>query len=131
MTRFIVGRPILRAFATLALTAAAGAAAAQDIPAAMRGTWAEEANLCTTPESDGRIAVRAREVQFFASDCRVKRLRNLGNGGWRADVACEDEGEHNDGVIELRLVAGGRLSLKLDSNATQTLLRCAGNPRVR
>ncbi len=127
----ILKRSTILALAALALAAAPGSAAAQDIPAAMRGTWADEPASCTKPESDARIAVAARHVQFFASDCTLKRLRHLGNGRWRADVRCEESGEHNDGVIELRLVANGRLSLKLDNGLSETLVRCAGNPRVR
>lgn len=124
----LFNRTIL-AVATFAFTGIQ--AAAQDIPAAMRGTWAEKASFCTTPESDGRIAVSARSVQFFASDCTVKRSRNLGQGRLQLDVQCEESGEKQNGVIELRLLPDGKLSLKLDSEQAQALLRCAGNPRVR
>ena len=52
-------------------------AVAQDIPATMRGTWAEEAGFCTMPTSDGRIAVSARGVDFFASSCGSSVWRKI------------------------------------------------------
>jgi hypothetical protein len=128
-----MGKRII-AGATLAAAAFGGfdpAARAQDIPAAMRGTWAEEASFCTTPTSDGRIAVSTRRVDFFASSCAMKGLRKLAGNAVRLAVTCEESGEKEDGTIELRALAGGKLRLKTDNDAPQTLLRCAGDPPVR
>jgi hypothetical protein len=114
-----------------ALAAMPRGAAAQELPAGMRGTWADTIADCTDPGSDGRIAVRAREVEFFASLCRFRTMRALDGGVWRGAATCVESDQSDEQTLELRLAPPGRISIRSGTDAPRLYVRCPRDVPVR
>ena len=115
----------------LALAPAPLGAQAATTPAALRGTWAHEAAACRDPKSDGRVAIREKGIEFFASDCALTRVRNAGKSVWLGDFRCQESGQFQDVTLELHAAAPDRLRLRVNADEPQTLVRCAQNVPVR
>lgn len=128
-------RAIAAACLVLALTSAPLAAQAPATRHETRGTWAYEAAACSDPKSDGRIAVRETEIEFFASNCKLLRVRLESKSAWVASFRCEESGEFQDVQIEM-LTPGvdpdpNRLSLRVDGGEWRALVRCPRDVPVR
>lgn len=100
-----------------------------------RGTWAHEAAACTDPRSDGRIAVRAREIEFFASSCKLLRVPIESKSAWVGDFRCEESGVFQDVRIEFWTPGvdpdPDRLNLRVDGGEWRALVRCPRDVPVR
>jgi hypothetical protein len=102
---------------------------AQEVPERFRGTYAADdaPEACTVPDSDGRIAVEADTIQFFASACTIRRPRIDRDGRLTARAACVDEGHEGGGEPESRIVMtlrGERLSVSIDRDPVRFYRRC-------
>ncbi len=128
-------RAALAASALVALTAAP--LSAQDLATRteLRGTWAHEAGACSDPRSDGRIAIREKEIEFFASSCKITRVHLESKSAWVGDFRCEESGEFQDVRIELWTPGVDpdprRLNLRVDRGEWRALFRCPRDVPVR
>lgn len=100
-----------------------------------RGTWAHEAAACADPSSDGRIAVREKEIEFFASSCKLLRVPLESKSAWVGDFRCEESGGFRDARIELWTPGvdpdPARLNLRVDRGEWRALVRCPRDVPVR
>jgi hypothetical protein len=100
-----------------------------------RGTWAHEAIACGDPRSDGRIAIREKEIAFFASSCKIMHVHLQSKSAWVGDFRCEESGEFQDARIELWTPGvdpdPNRLNLRVDRGAWRALVRCPRDVPVR
>lgn len=103
------------------------------LPATMQGTWGYDAEACTHEHSDGRVAVTARSVQFFASYCHLNRFRRARHGWMVAGGRCRGEGETavEPGTVRLRLASRDRLTIALDGGEGLRYQRCERTLPVR
>ena len=124
-------RTALLAWLLIAVLPAPLGAETLTTPAGLRGTWAHEAAACTDRQSDGRVAIGEKKIEFFASSCTITKVRNASKSTWRANAKCVESDDSQDVIIELRSVAAGRLILRVDSDEARALVRCAGNVPVR
>jgi hypothetical protein len=94
----------------------------------MLGVWGWEAQSCAKLNDDGRVTVKARAVDFFASSYQLKDAAILPNGALRAAAVTTEEGEPgvSQGHIELRLVGPSRLSIRTDAAGVHVYMRCGG-----
>jgi len=123
--------------ASVLLTLAAAPLAAQ-LPvtrAETRETSAHEAAACGDPRSDGRIAIREKEIELFASLCTIKRVPAESKSAWVGDFRCEESGAFHDVQIELWTPGvdpdRNRLNLRFDRGAWRALVRCPRDVPVR
>jgi hypothetical protein len=121
--------------ALVALIAAPLAAQAPATRGETRGTWAHEAAACTDPKSDGRIAIRETEIEFFASSCKLLRVPLESKSAWVGDFRCEESGEFQDVRIELWTPGvdpdPNLLNLRVDRGEWRALVRCPRDVPVR
>jgi hypothetical protein len=101
----------------------------------LRGTWAHELAACSDPKSDGRIAIREKEIEFFASSCALRRLRVESKSSWVGEFRCQESGEFQNVTIEL-FTPGvdpdpDRLNLRVAKGEWRALVRCPRNVPVR
>ncbi|QCK84783.1 hypothetical protein E8L99_02790 [Phreatobacter aquaticus] len=113
----------------LALLVVPVAAIAQEVPQRFRGTYAADdaPEACTVQESDGRIAVEADSIQFFASACALRRPRIDRDGRLTAQTACVEEGQDGSDEPRGRIVMtlrGERLGVTLDRDPVRFYRRC-------
>lgn len=129
-TRAIAATSILLALATTPLAAQAPVTRAE-----LRGTWADEPAACSDPRSDGRIAIREKQIEFFGSSCTIKRVHLESKSAWVGDFRCEESGEFDDARIELWTPGvdpdPNRLKLRMDQGEWQDLVRCPRDVPVR
>lgn len=125
----------LAASVLLMLAAAPLAAEALVTPAETRGTWAHEAAACGNPSSDGRIAIREAEIEFFGSLCRIVRVQAHSASAWAGHFRCEESGEFEEADIELEIPGASadrnRLRLRIDRGEWRPLVRCPRDVPVR
>jgi hypothetical protein len=124
------------AFAALGLLAilTPAAAAPAAVPQAMRGTWADpDTDACTNAASDGRTNVAAREVEFFASSCRLSNIRVDAGGRVTARAVCREEGDNGTDrrTLRLRLEAPDRLAIRSGTEEATMVQRCPRAMPVR
>jgi hypothetical protein len=128
-------RAVLAATSLAAPIAAPLAAQAPETRGETRGTWAHEAAACNDPASDGRIAIHAKEIEFFASSCRLLRVTRESTSAWAGDFRCEESGVFEDARIELRTPGADpdrrRLDLRVDGGEWRALVRCPRDVPVR
>jgi hypothetical protein len=119
----------------LALTAAPLDAQAPVTRSELRGTWAHELAACADPKSDGRIAIREKEIEFFASSCTIRRVHLQSKSAWAGDFRCEESGEFQDARIEFWTPGvdpdPNRLNLRVDRGEWRALVRCPRDVPVR
>lgn len=128
--------PMPLRLAVLALLLAPPEAVAQEIPLKFRGTYAaaDAPEACTVPDSDGRIAVDATSIQFFASACTIRQPRAGGDGRLTGRAFCSDEGEEGGDQLRGRIVLtlrGERLGVSIDGDPVRFYRRCARDLPVR
>jgi hypothetical protein len=128
-------RAALASSALVALMTAPLAAQAPITRSETRGTWAHEAAACSDPRSDGRIAIREKEIEFFASSCKITRVHLESKSAWVGDFRCEESGEFQDMRIELWTPGVDpdprRLNLRVDRGEWRALVRCPRDVPVR
>jgi len=86
-------------------------AAAQTLPPAMLGTWGWEAASCARADDDGRLTVKARSLDFYASSFKLQTVAVQPDGSVGANATYSEEGEEKSSRAEVRLklVASGSL----------------------
>ena len=124
--------------ATFVFLALASTPLAAQVPVTrseLRGTWAREPAACSDAKSDGRIAIREKEIEFFASSCKIARVRLESKSGWVGVFRCEKSGAFRD--VEIELFTPGvdpdpnRMTMRVDRGAPRALVRCPQNVPVR
>jgi hypothetical protein len=115
--------------AALLLSLTAPAMAQSVIPALpkeMLGVWGFDAESCDEENSDTRMEVSSKEVEFYASSYDLKKIWRRANGSVKATATTSEEGEERKrrGAIELKLVSPGKLSVKTDSDLSHVYSRC-------
>jgi hypothetical protein len=104
----------------------AGGRREQSLPASMFGRWGWAVESCNNIGDDGRMKVKARSVEFFASSYKLKTITAENDGWFQASALIHEEGEPGtlQGVISLKLLAPGILSVRTEPNDTQSYIRC-------
>jgi hypothetical protein len=87
------------------------AEAAEVLPKALRGLWVNAPADCANPDSDGRLAIAARTVSFYAAGYDITRVVRRRDGSLRASGLVSNEGEvgRTRDSITLKLMAPGQL----------------------
>ena len=85
--------------------------AAEVLPKALRGLWAYEPGDCANPDRDGRLAIAARTVSFYAAGYDITRVVRKPDGSLRASGLVSNEGEpgRTRDSITLKLIAPDKL----------------------
>jgi len=78
-------------------------AAAQTLPSPMLGTWGWEAASCARPGDDGRLTVKARSLEFYASLFELQTVAAQPDGSVLANATYREEGEEKSSRAQLRL----------------------------
>ena len=97
-----------------------------ELPKEMHGIWGFDPESCDEENSDTRMTVSARSVEFYASSYDLKKISRRANGSVKATATTSEEGEARKrrGAIELKLVKPDRLSVKTDSELSHIYSRC-------
>ena len=104
-----------------------GAGQLQSLPDAMTGAWGWSGKSCANANDDGRVRVRPRSVEFFASAYRLIGIVIGSSGAVRATATVSEEGESNStlGTIHLTLVKTNRLRIHTGSGLAHIYVRCS------
>ena len=100
------------------------------MPAPFRGTWAVDADACADPQSDGRVRVTERAIEFFAARCRIRTLAAPGRS-IRAGVVCREEEGTGRRRLRLRFAGEGALRIRDGHEFDLTYIRCVAPDPAR
>ncbi len=107
-------------------------AAAETLPRTMLGTWAADAAACERDESDSRVKVEARWIEFFASGYTIRtwsrRSEVLTGRGRKAE---EGEAGSSRGFVTLQLLPDAKLRISRDGYDSDVYVKCPRNRGVR
>ncbi len=103
-----------------------GAGQLQSLPDAMTGAWGWSGKSCANANDDGRVRVRPRSVEFFASAYRLIGIVIGSGGAVRATATVSEEGESasSPGTIHLTLVKTNHLRIHTSSGLAHIYVRC-------
>jgi hypothetical protein len=92
----------------------------------MTGTWSWSIRSCTDANDDGRLQIRWRSVEFFASSYSLQTIATQPNRTIRATAIVHEEGEEGStqGAIQLKLIAANRLRIHTDGGLAHVYVRC-------
>ena len=98
-------------------------AAAQTVPSPMLGMWGWEAVSCARPGDDGRLSVKARSLEFYASLFELQTIVLQPDGSVRADATYREEGEEKSSRAEIRLKIISPGNLMVQTGLTLSSIR--------
>lgn len=121
-----------RAALCLLLSLAAAPLAAQTpaprgdaLPAELLGSYGAEPSDCTESESEGRVHVTARALEFVDSKLAFTRVSRQRDGWWKIEGLSRESGKRARRIsLEIRLKDKDTLSLRNDPQTVETFVRC-------
>ena len=104
-------------------------APAQQLPALpqdMLGSWGREPEDCTESESDGRMHITAKAVEFMDSKLHIQRIRQTKEGWWRLEGMKQETGKKilRRAAMDLRLKGKEGLALSNGPEKPEDFVRC-------
>ncbi len=100
-----------------------GHAGSKGLPERMHGTWGADMAACQDRKSDGRVHISSRQLEFFASLCRVRTVA-FSRASARVTSECSSEGERFLGTLTLDLLQNGALRIRLGRDLDAEYVRC-------
>ena len=96
------------------------------LPDGMFGSWALDQNDCIDPESESRMHVTSRSIDFAGNKLNIQRVRAVKGGWWRIDGTSREKGKprQNRASVELRLSEAGRLTLRNGPEKPEQFVQC-------
>lgn len=98
----------------------------QSLPPEMLGSYGAEASDCTDSESEGRLHVTAKSLDFIDSKLTFKRIARQQDGWWRLDGTRRETGKRGQSrtSVEIRLKSPDVLSLRNGPQKPEDFVRC-------
>lgn len=96
------------------------------LPAQMLGSWGREEIDCTDFESDGRLHVTPKMLQFAANRLTISRVQMQKGDWWRVEGLNQEDGRkgRRRASLELRQPAPDRLLLRSGDQPPESFVRC-------
>ncbi len=123
----------IAAFALIVCTAASAPITAQTrtpppaaLPAEMLGSWGREEVDCTDIQSDGRLHVTPKQVQFADNTLTISRIASQKEGWFRVEGVNREEGKRGTrrASLELRLQGKDTLFIRNGPGRPEDFVRC-------
>ena len=100
-------------------------AARPALPQEMLGTWAREQAECIDSDSEGRLHVTLKVLEFFDSKLEFSRVAGLSGGWWRVEGMSRETGKRaRRASLELRMKTGDVLVLRNGPEKPEEFVRC-------
>jgi hypothetical protein len=96
------------------------------LPAEMLGSWGREEDDCTDIQSESRLHVTAKRIDFADNRLTVSKISSQKQGWWRIDGMNREEGKRGTrrASLELRLQGKDRLLLRSGPGKPEDFVRC-------
>ncbi len=110
----------------LAAQTRAPSAAPVSLPDSMFGSWALDQNDCSDAESESRVHVTSKAIEFVDNKMNIQRVRQIKGGWWRIDGLSQEKGKarQSRATAELRQPGADRLSLRGGPEKPEEFVRC-------
>lgn len=123
MLAFAASAPVL---AQAAKQPSAKEPQATALPTEMLGSWGREEEDCTDIQSESRLHVTAKRIDFADNRLTVSKISSQKQGWWRIDGMNREEGKRGTrrASLELRLQGKDRLLVRNGPGKPEDFVRC-------
>ncbi len=110
----------------LAAKTRAPGAVASVLPDSMFGSWALDQNDCSDAESESRLHLTSKAIEFVDNKLNIQRVRETKSGWWRIDGLSQEKSKsrRRPATVELRQTGADRLSLRSGPEKPEEFIRC-------
>jgi len=119
----VASPPVLAQTVTQASTKEPQATA---LPTEMLGSWGRDDEDCTDIQSDSRLHVSAKRIDFADNKLTISRISSQKQGWWRVDGMNREEGKRGTrrASLELRLQGKDRILIRSGPGKPEDFVRC-------
>ena len=96
------------------------------IPAALLGSWGQDASDCTDADAEGRLHVTAKALEFVDSKLSITRVSQMRDGWTRVEGISRMQGKRGGKRVslDLRIQSQDILSLRNGPQKPDDFVRC-------